>query len=102
MAEEENCTIQNIDFKTRTCKESLQVPHDTGIPQILRSMAEYAAKNGVESVIITTMDGAGMHQNVHEIKNEAHKALLCLILEDIRAELKAQVFHEDDELDGAG
>lgn len=102
MAEEEKVTITSVDFKTRAVGQSVTVDHDKGIPQILRSMADYAAKNGVESVIITTMDGAGAHQNVHSIKNEAHKALLCLLLEDIRAELKAQVFHEDDELDGAG
>jgi hypothetical protein len=101
---EEKCTIKTVDFKTGTCKETLQVAHDTGIPQILRDMAQYAAKNGVEAVLVITIEAGNVCYHFGDIRTEHHAALMALYLEDIREELKNKIFNEgeDEEGDGAG
>jgi hypothetical protein len=64
---DESCTISTVDFKERTVKETVTAAHDTGIPQILRSMADYAAKNGVESVLIVTIEAGNVCYHFSDI-----------------------------------
>lgn len=100
---DETCTISTVDFKERTIREHLIVPHDTGIPQILRSMADYAAKNGVESIIIASIENGNICYSFHHLANEGQAALMALFLEDVRRDLKAEIFNEvEDDMDGAG
>jgi hypothetical protein len=101
---DESCTISTVDFKERAVKETVTAAHDTGIPQILRSMADYAAKNGVEAVLVVTIEAGNVCYHFSDIGTEPQASLMALYLEDVREELKAKIFNEpeDDEGDGVG
>jgi hypothetical protein len=98
---DDTCTISTVNFLSREVKEKIDVPHDTGIPQILRSMADYAAKNGVESIVIATIEGGNVCNECFHIKDEGQMTLMALYLEDIRQQLKLKIFNEVEEDEGA-
>lgn len=102
MDSDDKCTISTVDFKARTIRENRIVDHDKGIPQILRSMADYAAKNGVEAVLVVTVEGGNTLYHFMDIPTEAQASLMALYLEDIREELKNKIFNEADEDEGDG
>ncbi len=91
------CTISTVDFKEKTVRETFTADHDKGIPQLLRSMAVYAAENNVESIVIATIENGNVCNEVLFIKDEPQKTLMALYLEDIRTLMKQEIFNEADE-----
>lgn len=94
---DESCTISTVDFKARTVRENRIVDHDTGIPQTLRSMADYAVKNNVEAVLVVTIETGNACYHYSDIRTEAQASLMALYLEDVREELKDKIFNEGEE-----
>lgn len=93
---DDSCTISTVDFPNRTIKEKLTVEHDKGLPQFLRQMAELVAKHNVQSVIIVTIENGNECDHFWRIKDEAQKTLLTVYMEEVREDLKREIFNDAD------
>ena len=70
----------------------MQYDGEGGIPKLLRELAGRARKDKVKSVIVLTIDDEDHVDWVHVADNEHHLALAALCLDDLKDDLKNQIF----------
>lgn len=95
----EKMSVITVNFKEGQIVDKVQFEGEGGIPKFLRDMAKFAQKDNVKSVIVMTIDGENHVDWVHVADSEHHLALAALCLDDIREDLKARIFGEEE--DGA-
>lgn len=100
MAElDEKVIITEVDFATKKAERRWAVEADKGVPRFLRDCAKIAKDEDIRSVLVVTVDVADHVSWVHLMENEHDQALLTLTLDDVKDDMKAEVFKEycDDE-----
>lgn len=95
--EDNKVSVITVNFKDGAILGKVQFDGDGGIPKFLRDMAKFAKQNKVKSVVVMTINEDQHVDWVHIADNEHHLALASLCLEDIRDELKAEIFKDSEE-----
>lgn len=93
---DEKVSVITVNFKDGQIIEKVQFEGEGGIPKFLRDMAKFAKKDNVKSVVIMTINDSNHVDWVHIADSEHHLALAALCLDDIKDDLKARIFGEDD------
>jgi hypothetical protein len=94
--DKDTCTIASVDFREKTITKIITQEKQKGVPEFLRKMAELAAKHEVQSVVIVTVEKGDAVDHYFEAVSEAHKALMALYLDDVKEDLKREVFNDTD------
>lgn len=96
MSEDLN-TVTKVNFAERKAEEKWNVEPEKGIPKFLKDCSKFAKEHGVKSVLVMMIDRDEDVDWIFHTDNDHHKALLCLTLEDARADIKADLFNEVEE-----
>jgi len=94
---EEKSSVITVNFMDGAIVSKVQFESEGGIPKFLRDMAKFAKQNNVRSVVVMTINDQEHVDWVHIADSEHHLALAALCLDDIKDDLKAVIFKEDDE-----
>lgn len=94
---EEKVQVITVNFKEGAIIDKVQFDGEGGIPKFLRDMAKFAKNTKVKSVVVLTINEEEHVDWVHIAENEHHLALAALCLDDIKEDLKAKIFRDDDE-----
>lgn len=95
-AADQKGSVITVNFKEGTIVNKVQFESDGGIPKFLRDLAKFSKQNKVKSVIVMTIDEDNYVDWVHIADSEYHLALAALCLDDIRDDLKAVIFEDDE------
>lgn len=87
--------VIETDFKEKTVRK-ITVTEDTKPSQLLRSCAKWAKENRVKSVMVLMIDEDDDCDWSMEVVSDLHCALMALILEDAKADIKAKLFNEEE------
>jgi hypothetical protein len=93
----EKSSVITVNFMDGAIVSKVQFENEGGIPKFLRDMAKFAKNTQVKSVIVLTINDQEHVDWVHIAENEHHLALAALCLDDIKDDLKAVIFREDEE-----
>lgn len=94
---EEKVSVITVNFKEGSIINKVQFEGEGGIPKFLRDMAKFAKQNNVKSVVVMTINEDQHVDWVHIADSEHHLALAALCLDDIKEDLKAAIFDDDEE-----
>lgn len=94
--DDEKVSVITVNFKDGQIVDKVQFQGEGGIPKFLRDMAKFAKKDDIKSVVIMTINKDSHVDWVHIADSEHHLALAALCLDDIKDDLKARIFGEDD------
>jgi hypothetical protein len=94
---EEKVQVITVNFKEGAIIDKVQFDGEGGIPKFLRDMAKFAKNTKVKSVVVLTINEEEHVDWVHIAENEHHLALAALCLDDIKEDLKAKIFRDDEE-----
>lgn len=95
----EKVSVITVNFKDGAILDKVQFDGEGGIPKFLRDMAKFAKQNHVKSVVIMTINDEQHVDWVHIADSEHHLALAALCLEDIRDDLKAEIFRDAEDVE---
>jgi len=95
MSEDLN-TVTKVNFAEKKAEEKWNVEPEKGIPKFLKDCAKYAKDKKVTSVLVMMIDQDEDVDWVFHTDNDHHKALMCLTLEDVRGDIKADLFNETE------
>lgn len=95
-AADQKGAVITVNFKEGTIVNKVQFESEGGIPKFLRDLAKFSRQNKVKSVVVMTIDEDNYVDWVHIADSEYHVALAALCLDDIRDDLKAVIFEEDE------
>ena len=95
-AETEKSSVITVNFKDGAIVNKVQFEGEGGIPKFLRDMAKFTKQNDVKSVIVITINDQAHVDWVHIADSEHHLALAALCLDDIKDDLKAVIFGDND------
>lgn len=90
-------SVITVNFKDGAIVNKVQFEGEGGIPKFLRDMAKFAKQNNVRSVVVMTINDEEHVDWVHIADSEHHLALAALCLDDIKEDLKAVIFHSEEE-----
>lgn len=93
----EKTSVITVNFMDGAIVSKVVFEAEGGIPKFLRDMAKFAKQNHVKSLVVMTINEENHVDWVHVAENEHHLALAALCLDDIKDDLKAVIFREDDE-----
>ena len=93
----EKVSVITVNFKDGAIVNKVQFEGEGCIPKFLRDMAKFSKQNNVKSVVIMTINDQSHVDWVHIADSEHHLALAALCLEDIKDDLKAAIFKENEE-----
>lgn len=96
-APENKVSVITVNFKDGAIVNKVQFEGEGGIPKFLRDMAKFAKQNNVRSVVVMTINDEEHVDWVHIADSEHHLALAALCLDDIKEDLKAVIFHSEEE-----
>ncbi len=91
-AAENKVSVITVNFKDGDVLDRVQYDSEGGIPKLLRELAGRAHKDKVKSVIVLTINEDDHVDWVHVADNEHHLALAALCLDDLKDDLKEQIF----------
>lgn len=94
---EEKVQVITVNFKEGAIIDKVQFDGEGGIPKFLRDMAKFSKNTKVKSVVVLTINEEEHVDWVHIAENEHHLALAALCLDDIKEDLKAKIFRDDEE-----
>ena len=95
-ADNQKGSVITVNFKEGTILNKVQFESEGGIPKFLRDLAKFSRQNKVKSVVVMTIDEDNYVDWVHIADSEYHLALAALCIDDIRDDLKAVIFDDDD------
>lgn len=90
-------SVITVNFKEGRIVGKVQYEAEGGIPKFLRDMARFSKSSNVKSVIVLTINDEDHVDWVHIADTEHHLALAALCLDDIKEDLKAVIFSDEDE-----
>lgn len=91
-ATENTVSVITVNFKDGGVTDRVQYEGEGGIPKLLRELAGRAHTDRVKSVIVLTINEDDHVDWVHVADNEHHLALAALCLDDLKDDLKDQIF----------
>lgn len=90
-------TIISVNFKEGVITDTIQYEAEGGIPKFFRELAKIARKTKVKSAIVMTIDENNKVDWIDVVDNDYHMSLAALCLEDIKKDLKTNIFGSDEE-----
>lgn len=87
-------SVITVNFKDGGVTDRVQYETEGGIPKLLRELAGRAHTDKVKSVIVLTINEDDHVDWVHVADNEHHMALAALCLDDLKDDLKDQIFRD--------
>ncbi len=85
-----------VDIKTRKKITNIPTESDTKSSQFLKTWSKFCRDTKVQSIMILTIDENGFATWGFLSDDDHHKALAALTLEDLREEIKNDLFGEID------
>ncbi|MDP2206630.1 MAG: hypothetical protein Q8K65_10045 [Alphaproteobacteria bacterium] len=96
-AGENDVSVITVNFKDGEVSGRVQYEGEGGIPKLLREMARQVQKDKVKSIIVLTITEDDHVDWVHVGENDHHLALAALCLDDLKEDLKNQIFRDMEE-----
>ena len=89
--------VVETDFQERTVVKRIQIAPDARAIKFIKEQAKFAKETDVKSALVVTVAEDGFTNWNFVGNSEHHLALIALILDDVRDELKEEIFAVDEE-----